>query len=446
MKRVVIIGGGFAGLAAAVRLSELGSKVLLLERRGFLGGRAYSFIDSKTGDTVDNGQHLFMGCYRHTIAFLEKIGSLDRLKFQASPRVDFLDKKHGYTTFECPPLPAPMQVLAGLLKMKGLSFGDKLRAMKVGRAIQSNGNSTVKALTVSEWLDELKQSDRIKRRFWYPMAIATLNENPEVASARMMKVVLKEAFGADRKSSNIGIARVGLSDLYTTGASAFIQSHGGEVRTGAQAGRLIIEQGRVVAIELRDGERIEGDYFISAVPHAAFLQLIPEEQKAGEFASLARLDSSPIVSINLWFDRSIIDCEFVGLLGVRSQWVFNKDLIFSSGKQTNQIAVVISAAHMVVDWTKDQLVEIVLSELNELIPESRNARLLHSVVVKEREATLSHTIESDDLRPGPRTRLPNLILAGDWTDTGLPATIESAVLSGNIAADCVSDARAEDAD
>jgi hydroxysqualene dehydroxylase len=437
LKRVVIIGGGFAGLAAAVRLSERGLKVLLLERRGFLGGRAYSFIDTKTGDTVDNGQHLFMGCYRHTIAFLKKIGSLDRLKFQSTPRVDFLDKKTGYATFKCPPLPAPMHVLAGLLKMRGLSFGDKIRAIKVSRAIQSNGNSAMKAASVSEWLDELKQSDRIKRRFWYPIATATLNENPEVASARMMKAVLKEAFGADRKSSNIGMARVGLSDLYTTGASEFIQSHGGEVRTGAQATRFVIEQGRIAAIELRGGEIVEGDYFISAVPHTAFLQLIPEEYKSGEFASLTRLDSSPIISINLWFDRPIIDREFVGLLGTRSQWVFNKDLIFSASKRTNQVAVVISAAHDLVELTKEQLVEVVLSELNELIPESRSARLFHSVVVKEREATLSHTIGSDRLRPGPRTTISNLFLAGDWIDTGLPATIESAVLSGNIAADCV---------
>jgi squalene-associated FAD-dependent desaturase len=437
-KRVVIIGGGFAGLAAGVRLSERGHEVALLERRNHLGGRAYSFIDQKTGDIVDNGQHLFMGCYHHTIAFLETIDRIDRLKFQARPRVDFLDRD-GLSSFDCPPLPAPLNVLAGLLKMKGLGIGDKLRAFNVGRAIKSNGNLSPGAITVDQWLDELGQSPLIKKRFWYPMVIATLNQSPDIASARMLKVVLQRAFGGNSKSARIGISRVGLSDLYTDGASDYIKARGGDVQTGAQVRRFVIEQGVVAAVELKDGQRIEGDYFISAVPPEALFAILPDDLRKKEFASLMTLGSSPIVSINLWFDRSIIDHEFVGLLGTRSQWIFNKDLIMSPGKQSNQVAVIISAARDFVDWTKNDLVDMAISELHELLPASRGAELLHSVIVKEREATLSHSVESDSLRPGPRTSIPNLILAGDWTDTGLPATIESAVLSGDNAAKALSD-------
>lgn len=435
--RVIIIGGGFAGLRAGVSLSERGFEVLLLERRSFLGGRAYSFRDSATGDTVDNGQHLFMGCYRRTIAFLEKIGCLDRLKFQDNPRVDFLDRENGFTSFECPSLPAPIHAVAGLLKMKGITPGDKLRAFKVGRAIQRNGKSNSEPITVSAWLDLLNQSQRIKERFWYPMTIATLNESPEIASAEMMKVVLKEAFGRDRKSTSIGIARVGLSDLYTVGASRFIEAHGGKVQTGAQVNRLVIEQGKVAAVELKDGERITADYVISAVPHSAFLQMLPDELRDNEFRSLAALGSSPIVSINLWFDRQIIGREFVGLIGTRSQWIFNKDLIVKPAGQANQIAVIISAARDFVDWTKERLVEMALAELGELLPESRSAKLMYCRIVKEREATLSHTLESDRVRPSARTSISNLILAGDWTATGLPATIESAVISGETAAQII---------
>ncbi|MEK6284828.1 MAG: hydroxysqualene dehydroxylase HpnE [Acidobacteriota bacterium] len=435
-KRVVIIGGGFAGLTAGVRLSERGFEVLLLERRNHLGGRAYSFIDAKTGDVVDNGQHLFMGCYHHTIAFLETIGRRNRLKFQERPRVDFLDRE-GFTSFDCPPLPAPLHVLAGLLKMKGLGLGDKLRAFKVGHAIKSNGSLSPDALTVDQWLDELGQSARIKQRFWYPMVVATLNQSPHIASARMLKVVLQEAFGGSSKNSSIGISRVGLSDLYTDGAFDFIKSRGGDVQTGAQVQRLIIERGVVAAVELKDGQRIEGDYFISAVPPEALFAILPEELQNKEFASLMALGSSPIVSINLWLDRPIIDHEFVGLLGTRSQWIFNKDLILSAGKQSNQVAVIISAARDFVDCTRNDLVDMAISELHDLLPASRAGSLLHSVIVKEREATLSHTVESDSLRPGPRTSISNLILAGDWTDTGLPATIESAVMSGDVAAQTV---------
>jgi squalene-associated FAD-dependent desaturase len=437
-KRVVIIGGGFSGLAAAVTLSERGENVVLLEARAHLGGRAYSFIDSKTGDTVDNGQHLFMGCYRHTISFLEKIGTLDRLKFQPHPRVDFLDRAFGLTSFDCPDLPAPINVLAGLFRLKGLTTGDKLRALNIGKAIRASSNGVMRnGFTVTEWLDHHKQSERIKERFWYPMAVATLNESPEIASARMMRVVLKEAFSGNRANANIGISRVGLSDLYTIAAKDFILSRGGSVETNAQVKNFVIENGRARAVLLKDGRLIDADYFISAVTPQALIKLLPDKIGAGEFAELSRLESSPIISINLWFDRSIIDREFVGLLGTKTQWLFNKAKISADASGSNHLAIIISAARNFVERRKDALVELAVSELGELIPEARWARLLHSVVVKEREATLSHTVESDSLRPGPRTSITNLILAGDWTQTGLPATIESAVMSGNIAADCV---------
>jgi hydroxysqualene dehydroxylase len=435
-KGVIIIGGGFAGLAAGVALAERGAVVTLLERRGHLGGRAYSFTDPQTGDVVDNGQHLFMGCYRHTIAFLEKIGCLDRLTFQERPRVDFLDRDQGYTSFECPRLPAPLHAVAGLIRMRGLTLGDKLGVARVGRAMRQNGSGKG-ALTVKEWLERLGQSERIRERFWYPMAIATLNEDPQVASAGMLKVVLREAFGGGRRATSIGVARVGLSELYTEGASRFIEARGGSVRTNATVERLVIEGQRIVAVELKNGERRTADAVISAVPHAAFLKILPAELRSGEFAAVERLRAAPIVSINLWFDRSVFDRQFVGLIGTRSQWLFNKNLIVKPTESSNQIAVIISAAHDFVDWTKEQLVEMALGELRELLPASRDAVLRHSRIVKEREATLSHTVESDHLRPGPRTSIANLILAGGWTATGFPDTIEGAVLSGHTAAEIV---------
>jgi len=442
-KRVVIIGGGFSGLSAGVALAERGYNVRLLERRNHLGGRAYSFIDARTGDVVDNGQHLFMGCYRHTIDFLKKIDRLDRLRFQERPHVDFLDLNHKFSSFSCPPLPSPLHALAGLLGMRGITTGDKLRALNVGRALrtgtrQSPASPSRNGLTVDNWLEGLRQSDRIRERFWHPMSIATLNENPVTASAAMLTKVLQEAFGGGRNATRIGISRVGLSDLYTDGARAFIEERGGTISTGAAVKRLRIERGRVLSVELKSGEEVGGDYFISAVPPKAFNELLPEGPARGEFASLARLESSPIVSVNLWFDRPLIDREFVGLIGTRIQWIFSKDLTLSLEKKSHQIAAIISAAREFVDWTRDELVELALVELSRLLPESRSARLIHSVVVKEREATLAHTVESDHLRPGPTGSISNLILAGDWTDTGLPATIESAVMSGHKAAEIIS--------
>jgi squalene-associated FAD-dependent desaturase len=432
--RVVIIGGGFSGLSAGVRLAEKDIEVILLERRPHLGGRAYSFTDPATGDSVDNGQHLFMGCYDQTIHFLETIGCLDRLSFQKVPRVDLVDRNGVHSTFQCPALPAPFHALAGLFRMEGITLADKLRSLKVGFAINRNGNGHEDRLTVDQWLDHLSQSDRIRQRFWYPMMIATLNENPDVASARMMKAVLREAFGAGFPGTRIGISRVGLSDLYTVGAQRFIESHGGQVRTGAEVKQIIGRGDSVSGVELRTGESVEADFIISAVPPAAFCLIQPEALRE-EMGGVERLRSSPIVSINLWFDRPIMEQDFIGLLGTRSQWAFNKNAILGSARDTQHIAVVISAAHGFVNWPKDTLVEMAVSELRETLPASKEARLVHNTIVKEREATLSHTVESDHLRPGTRTTIPNLALAGDWIATGLPATIESAVISGQSAAD-----------
>ena len=433
-KRIVIIGGGFSGLAAGVSLAESGAEVILLERRGFLGGRAYSFVDSKTGDVIDNGQHLFMACYHQTRAFLDRIGCGDRLRFQSSPSVEFLDRDNGFTPFDCPPLPAPLHALIGLLKMKGLTLGDKARVFKVAKALRPGTNGYAGA-TVSEWLRSLGQSERIRERFWYPMAIATLNEDPNIASAKMLKRVLELAFGGSRSDSAIGMSRVGLSDLDVHGARNFIESRGGRIIVNAEVRRLATQGSRITACELKSGARIDADCFISAVPPDAFARLAPDGRRTDEFERAGRLESSPIISINVWFDRPVIDREFAGLLGGNVQWLFNKDLICPESSKGNHLALVISAARAYTEWTPAKLVEMALGELGSLLPASRRAKVVHSRTIKERAATLSHTIESDHLRPPARTSLENLFLAGDWTDTGLPATIEGAVVSGNLAAE-----------
>jgi squalene-associated FAD-dependent desaturase len=433
-KRVVIIGGGFAGLAAAVDLSEDGSDVVLLERRKHLGGRAYSFLDANTGDVVDNGQHLFMSCYRNTISFLSKIGTLDSLQFQPAPRVDFLDRENGFTSFICPPLPAPLHAIGAIFRLGGLTLGDKLRALNVGRALGKK-NKRPEDETVSGWLQALGQSQRIRDRFWNPMTIATLNESPDVASAKMLGRVLEQSFGGGFADSRLGLSAVGLSQLYTSAARNFVESRRGQIRSAAEVHRLIIDRDLVSGCELKSGERLEADCYISAVPPSALGRILPLEARRRYLPKLPALISSPIVSMNLWFDRPIINRVFVGLLGTRVQWLFNRDLICYSPRESNHLAIVISAAYQYVDWTREQLVELACNELHSLIPDAKNAKLLHSRVVKEREATISHTIESDQIRPGPTTPIRNFILAGDWTDTGLPATIESAVISGRRAAE-----------
>jgi squalene-associated FAD-dependent desaturase len=445
---VLIIGGGFAGLAAAVDLAEAGRRVLLLERRSFLGGRAYSFTDKTTGDTIDNGQHLMMGCYHRTLRFLEKIGSLDKLKFQPDPQVDFLhegaDGSVTRASFKCPPLPAPLHLLGGLARLKTIGWGDRLRALGVGLAVRTlNGNQDRLAeITVREWLDSLGQSERIQRRFWGPMSLATLNEAPEIASADMFARVIELGFMRTKRDSAMVISRVGLSDLYTRQALSFIEDRGGEVRLNADVARIEFEGDCAAGVTLRSGERIEAGAVISAVPYFALKRMLAAEFASAHFPYLDRFKSAPIVSINLWYDESFTDLEFAGLLDSPIEWVFNKNAINQIGGQgggqgaeperagRQHLALVISGAHEAATRPKEELIALADAQIKRFFPAARGLRPFHAFVVREYDATISHTVGTAKLRPSSRTRFDNFFLAGDWTATGLPATIEGAVQSG----------------
>ncbi len=441
---IVVIGGGFAGLAAAVDLAEAGGRVLLLERRSFLGGRAYSFTDKTTGDTIDNGQHLMMGCYHRTLRFLEKIGSLDKLKFQREPQVDFLYEVAGGSapvraSFKCPPLPAPLHLLGGLAGLKTIGWGDRLRASRVGLAARAlDGDlDRLAEITVREWLDSLGQSERIQRNFWRPMALATLNESPDVASADMFARVIELGFMRKKRDSALVVSRVGLSDLYTIQARNFIEERGGEVRLNAEVARIDFESGRVAGVTLRGGERIEAAAVISAVPYFALKRMLPAEVAGLHFSYLDRFKSAPIVSINLWYDEQVVaDLEFAGLLDAPIEWVFNKNAINEgveaerAGRRRQHLALVISGAHEAASKPKEELIAMAEVQIERFFPAARGRRPFHAFVVRERDATISHTVGAARLRPSCRTRFENLFLAGDWTATGLPATIEGAVQSG----------------
>jgi squalene-associated FAD-dependent desaturase len=432
----LIIGGGFAGLAAAVDLAEQGRKVLLLERRAFLGGRAYSFTDKTTGDTVDNGQHLMMGCYHATLDFLNKIGALHKLKFQPNPQVDFLQERQGgdvrHAMFKCPPMPAPLHLLAGLVRLDTIGWADRIRALRVGLELRRlNGDrAKLAGITVREWLNRLGQTERMQHCFWDLVALATLNESPDRASADMFARVLDQAFMQTRRDSTMVISKVGLSDLYTVDARAFIEARGGEIRLNAEVGRIEFEGDRAAGVILRSGERVEAETVISAVPYFALRRMLSAETIGG-FPGLEQFKSAPIVSINLWYDDPVTDLEFTGLLDSRIEWVFNKNAISGEKNRRSQhLALVISGAHAAADKPKEELIAMAVEEMQRFFPAARQQRPVHSFVVREHDATISHTVGTAALRPPQRTRFANFLLAGDWTDTGLPATIEGAVWSG----------------
>jgi zeta-carotene desaturase len=438
---VLIIGGGFSGLAAAVALAGEGRGVRLLEQKPHLGGRARSFLDPATGSVVDNGQHLFMGCYHATIRFLSTIGTLDRLQFQKRLTVPFLDRNGRLTVLQCPAVPSPWHVLLGVLGSGSFTFKEKLQVLRLGGSLQwrkAIGHDWEK-LSVREWLTRLGQSERLQRNFWDLICIAALNEDPSLASAALFERVLRLALFTSPQDSCIGIAEVGLSDLYVDAATAYIRKKGGRVECGQGVDALLISQGLCRGVRLTSGGEIEAENVLSAVPSFQLSGMLPGELLGREpyFAAVASLRPAPIISINLWFDRVITELDFAGLRGTTIQWLFNKGKILGSGE--NYVSLVLSGAHRHIARNKEELLATALLELGELFPAAQKAKLHRSLIIKERFATFSPTWEAERLRPTARTPVRGLYLAGDWTATGLPATIEGAVQSGYTAARAIQD-------
>ncbi len=433
---ILIVGGGFAGLAAGVALAEAGRRVRLLEQKPFLGGRARSFVDAATGSVVDNGQHLIMGCYHATLRFLKTIGTLDRIRFQPQLCVHFLDRGGRLTKLDCPDLASPWHVFTGVLRSNSFSARDKVQVLRLGRNLREGkaGGEGLKRLTVREWLSRRGQSERVQRNFWDLLCIAALNEDPRVATAALFARVLRLALFSSPEDSRLGMARVGLSECYTPAAAAYIEARGGRVECGANVAQLVVSEGACHGVRMAGGETIEAATTIFAAPWYRLATLCPGDLLRSEpfFGGALALRPAPIISINLWFDRAVTHLDFIGLRGTTVQWLFNKARILGADQQ--YVSLVLSGAHDHIARPKEELLEVALGELRALLPAAREAKLLHSLVLKERFATFSPSCDAEALRPVAVTPLRGLYLAGDWTATGLPATIEGAVQSGYTAA------------
>jgi hydroxysqualene dehydroxylase len=439
---ILIIGGGFAGLAAGVALAQAGRKVRVIEQRPYLGGRARSFHYRPASSIVDNGQHIFMGCYHSTIQFLRTIGTLDRVRFQRHLEVNFMGREDGKTSLAFPRLPPPLHLILGTLRSDSFAWREKLEILRLGRALQSSGPGAgvpdFARLTVDRWLAALGQSEKLRRKFWDLLCIAALNELSQVAAAAIFEPVLRLALFHSPEDSRIGLASSGLSECYTGAASDFIFKNQGRIELERDVAAFLVSesssQNTCEGVRLSDGSTIKAETVLSAVPAFQFRTLLPKELLTHQpfFAGLMGLHPAPIVSINLWFDRAVTDLEFVGLRETTVQWLFNRTML--AGAAEGYVTLVISGAHEHIEKEKEELVTLALRELRELFPRARKASLLHSLVIKERFATFSPGVNAAAVRPPARTPIHGLYLAGDWTQTGLPATIESAVKSGYTAA------------
>ena len=439
MNRPLVIGGGFAGLAAGVQLAARQLRPIVLEARPHLGGRAYSFTDAATGEQVDNGQHAMMGCYAHALAFFDRIGASRKLVRQPNLRVAMAERGRGAGVIACAPLPGPLHMVSGVLGYRLLRRRERWRALLGGVRIlhmYRRAHAGLAATTVARLLDRLGQSAHAQASFWNPVAIATLNEAPTLASAAPFAAVLARAFFGSRRDSQFVLPGVGLSELYTEDARRFIESRGGQVEVRAAVAQLEVATGRIASVALRDGRRIATDACIAAVPPQSLAPLIPEPLRAeAPFRALGNFLGSPIVSIHLWLDRAVFEPDFLGLIGTTTQWCFNRSALRGEHNGGQSLSAVISAGHEVVEWDNARIAATAIDDLRAVVPAARTAEVVRSVVVRERNATISSTPAAERLRPPARTAIDNFFLAGDWTATGLPPTIESAVASGDRAAE-----------
>ncbi len=438
---VAIAGGGLAGLAAGCALAEAGFRVTLFERRPYLGGRASSYQHPGTGEIVDNCQHVLLGCCTNLLDFYGRAGVQDKIRWYE--KLTFLEPGGRASVIGLSPLPAPLHTAPAFLRAACLSFRDK---MAIGRAMAMLAPSTPadRGETFLDWLKRHGQTAPAIERFWKTILVSALNEDLDQVSVPYGAQVVRESFLKSAAAGRMGIPTVPLTDLYST-AGNYIRARGGDIQF-----RASVESFQTVPFAVNvttNGQVQKFDYLVLAVPFDGLGRILPDTPAAAPLAAaLGQFSSSPITGIHLWFDRQITALDHAVLLDRTIQWMFHKSRIIesraneareSANGSGSYIELVVSCSRSLVDKSKAEIVDLAVREAQEFFRDAPDAQLLKSTVIKEVHATYSPRPGMDQYRPKPDTAWPRVFLAGDWTATGWPATMEGAVRSGYLAAEAV---------
>jgi squalene-associated FAD-dependent desaturase len=464
--RIAVIGGGLAGLAAGCALADSGFTVTLFERRPYLGGRASSYQHPGTGEVVDNCQHVLLGCCTNLVDFYRRLGVEDKIRWYE--RLTFLEPGGRASVIEPSALPAPLHTAPAFLRADCLGLSDKL-AIAGAMAALAPATPPDTGESFLKWLRRHGQTERAIERFWKPVLVSALNEDIDLVSVPYAAQVVRESFLKSAAAGRMGVPTVPLSDLYSV-AGNYITARGGEVRLRSSVDSFRAELANVKLLSASGEDSF--DFLVSAVPFDVLERMLPQTTAADPLRkTLSQFETSPITGIHLWFDRQITDLEHAVLLDRTIQWMFHKSKLLErqagspeqvaarrlsrnggdggaggtatmeedSPDETNgsYLELVVSSSKSLVEKSKAEIIDLALQELREFFPEARNAKLLKSTVIKEVHATYSPRPGVDQHRPQPETVWPRVFLAGDWTATGWPATMEGAVRSGYIAAQCV---------
>ncbi len=445
LSSILVIGGGMAGIAAACDLADAGLPVTLLEARPFLGGKTWSFRDEQTGLTVDNGQHVFLGCCTAYTHFLQRLGIEGSTHMQARLRVPIFDAEHGLAALEAArvSLPAPLHLLPSFLRLPMLSWREKLRAARTLVAIElagERGRIAFDRMSFADWLRAQGETERSITYLWNLITLATINEDCSRASAGLGLMVFQEGLLRRADGGRIGYATVGLSDLVCQAATRYLTTRGVSIRLSCRVAALEISDHQVVGARLVDGELLPASQVVLALPHYALAGLLHDDYRNDPFfAHAAKLGTSPIVGVNLWLDRVVLREPFAAVIGQSdTYWVFDKGALFGLDLAGGQyLTISISGAHRHLSQSREQIIAQVQRDLEAVFPTMRQAEIAHALVIKERQATFSAKPGSLAHRLPTRTPVRGLHLAGAWTNTGWPATMEGALRSGHAAAQAI---------
>ena len=437
---VAIVGGGLAGLSAGSALAEAGYRVELFERRPYLGGRASSYELPGTGEVVDNCQHVLLGCCTNLIDFYRRLGVERQIRWY--DQITFILPGGKSSTLKPGALPAPFHAAPSFLESSVLDLKDKL-AIARGMLALMPALPSDDGQSFRDWLQRHGQTKQAIDRFWAPVLVSALNEELDRVSVPYAALVFRDSFLKSAEAGRMGVPAVPLSELYGT-AAQYIEARGGKVHLRAAVDSIECD-GDSARLLLGDAE-VRADYAILAAPFNLVEKLLPDVPEAQELRRDARsLESSPITGIHLWFDREITSLEHAVLLDRTIQWMFHKSRILAtrreSAQQGSYLELVVSSSKTLVDKPRQEIIDLAVRELAEFFPAVQEARLIKATVVKEVHATFSPAPGSDAFRPPHRTPWSRIFLAGDWTATGWPATMEGAVRSGYGAAEALSSER-----
>ncbi|WP_437201576.1 hydroxysqualene dehydroxylase HpnE [Planctomicrobium sp. SH664] len=432
---VIVVGGGLAGIAAAWSLRSTGCPVTLLEARTQLGGRATTYVDPATQVTIDNCQHVSMGCCTNLRSLCEQLGFADALK--TAPQLNFVAPDGQITPFRADPLPAPFHLLRAFLTLPYLSWAEKLRFAWGVRALARSKPEQLAGMNFRHWLVQHGQPELVIRDAWEVVLVSALSETLDRVDARHARKVFVDGFLKNERGWQVEVPNVSLGELYGNKTLQALTAAGVDVRLKCRVSSFEMSGGRVNQIRLRDGEVLSADEVILAVPQHQIENLLPDLPELQQLRSnAAAIEAAPITSVHLWFDRPITELPHAVLVGRLGQWLFNRGTTeWSAGSTACLYQVVISASRNLDDFEQSEVVEMVCQELREIWPAAGAAALLHGRLITERRAVLSVVPGIDTLRPDAQSPLRNLQLAGDWTQTGWPGTMEGAVRSGFLAAE-----------